>query len=1083
MLPAHDLKSGKSYTHEEYDEILEALCLRLLSNSTLQVIVMHRGSDGKRRFGPYRLVNIGLDDKTFTVRDANESVLINYDSLLHVDWAHSSNSGRSTSDDVARMSLELTARLSDTHAAQKAATEAQTELLKQQIEKRAREAALRAPVNTHKKMAEQFVDNWPCDHDDMRKFPRILLPPRMFGDSIGKASAGFDTNDTLQLLAQISHDALMIMKWNGPEHAEKRKALSSRLAGNTYVSWIILFWMGSDIEISHRDAWVLAVEDFLAKYPDKYKLRFKLMQAHVVGPHAGLMTDEEALKNGIKADIRGRIPELPEDTASKRSGLLLKLTKDTKDGKVSIISPSYSESVTATPPILSQTLSRRKSQKGGAPASPTNNAIPMPSSRSGDGPVASSTYYHRRIRAIRSYVKRGTGYVKVARRGGGNAEECSTIVEDNNVKTRHKDMRPGARVRDIVLDLVIRGIVAAFQFDAEVLFPDRVRTILDKGTAPERSALDSALGKKPCFAPVLVQGNHWVLLSMSPKEISITDSARTHTKDEAAQLAYKLKQKVPGLRGALVVTDRQWPQQDFGSADCAFFVARAVLRQISGMNINDAMVLLTRKDIDSMLPPTSKDLRKSLSSDVIHQFQVRMADYLKRPHPPLSAQHTQLVETSAVQRIIPTSHGPAAPISDSSSKAHTCSFGAHMGPDALCGASLNTRTTIQCCTCKVKFCAKHAATWNDKPTWKCQQCRPPSNTKGMQHDPTDHTMPPPSEETIAKAEADFLSGQESPLLAHQAGNLLDALQSLKEINLHPLARKGVSKDTRSDHQRMLGLLAEAPVYQRTWPIARVALDALERGRLKYRWSWPTMGTKMGRMEGALTRLPLYTQEKIQPVLLRFMQEWKDAVSHNARLTAQFRATGLPAASLEDIEKAILSAPTESIKALIILSWVFVARVGDMSQVKTDCLYLGTPKVDGSMEVQCHFERGKVIGKIDPYTLTTTVPAQWVSFLQTWHSKIKTPFLFHMDSLKKRQQLLASTRKHLRTIRDDLDLKSVRRGAAQKMADAKIDLEQIRYFTRHKDVSMLRRYLRFGRAESVETRKGAAAGLALSSKSS
>ena len=77
MFPAHDLKSGKIYTPEEYDEIIEALCLRLLSNAPLQVVVMHKGSDGKRRFGPSRLVNIGLDEKTFTVRDANESVVIN----------------------------------------------------------------------------------------------------------------------------------------------------------------------------------------------------------------------------------------------------------------------------------------------------------------------------------------------------------------------------------------------------------------------------------------------------------------------------------------------------------------------------------------------------------------------------------------------------------------------------------------------------------------------------------------------------------------------------------------------------------------------------------------------------------------------------------------------------------------------------------------------------------------------------------------------------------------------------------------------------------------------------------------------
>jgi len=241
--------------------------------------------------------------------------------------------------------------------------------------------------------------------------------------------------------------------------------------------------------------------------------------------------------------------------------------------------------------------------------------------------------------------------------------------------------------------------------------------------------------------------------------------------------------------------------------------------------------------------------------------------------------------------------------------------------------------------------------------------------------------------------------------------------------------------------------------------------------------------KMGRMEGALGRLALYTQERLQPVRIRFHQEWKDAVSHVARLTAQFRATGLPSATLTEIEKAIETAPTEDIKALIILSWAFVARCGDVAQVKTDCVFLHEPKTDGTMDVRIHFERGKVIGKIDPYSVTTAIPKEWAPFLQSWLSRKKTEFLFHMTSARQRRKLLDSLRQHLRTVREDLDARSIRRGAAQTMAHNKVPLEQIRYFTRHADLSMLRRYLKFGQAESEETRKGAAAGRALWSGSS
>ena len=565
------------------------------------------------------------------------------------------------------------------------------------------------------------------------------------------------------------------------------------------------------------------------------------------------------------------------------------------------------------------------------------------------------------------------------------------------------------------------------------------------------------------------------MLYITPNEIVIRDSARTHTLDEAKNVAHVLMQKVPALSKAKVVVDTHWAQQDYGSADCALFVIRAALQFISDIPAKDTMRFFSRKDLDEMLPGDGKTLKKKLNQDVLHQFHVRMANHLGRPHPPPPEIQEQPLKVQAG-----TEKSSPSPLNKL--LLHCC-FGEHLGVDATCGAVLNPKNAIQCCKCKALFCAKHASTWRDKATWKCQKCRPAHGTKGRLHDPTDYSMPPPSSQEVSKTEEDFRQGQESPLLAHQAGKLIDELQNLKDVRLHPLAFKGVSKESRQDHKRMLQLISEAPVYQRQWPIARVALDALERGRVKFKWGWTTMGTKMGRMEGALHRLPLYTHEKVSPVRLRFEQEWKDAVSHVARLMAQYRVTGLPSITPEEMDAAVLSATDEDVKALLILSWVFVARCGDMSQVKTDCLSVGDLNPKGYAEVRAHFERGKVIGKIDPYSLTTTVSKDWAVFLQAWLAKKKTTFLFQCPSAAHRKKLLAKARDHLRTIRDDLELKAIRRGAAQELAKQKVPLDQIRYFTRHKDVTMLRRYLKFGQAESEETRKGVEAGLKLLSKSS
>ena len=82
------------------------------------------------------------------------------------------------------------------------------------------------------------------------------------------------------------------------------------------------------------------------------------------------------------------------------------------------------------------------------------------------------------------------------------------------------------------------------------------------------------------------------------------------------------------------------------------------------------------------------------------------------------------------------------------------------------------------------------------------------------------------------------------------------------------------------------------------------------------------------------------------------------------------------------------------------------------------------------------------------------------------------FLFQQSSKAQRSKFLASVRDHLRTINPEYDLRGVRRGAAQTMAEHGASMTDIMYYTRHVDVAMLRRYLRYGKASSEETRKGA-----------
>ena len=176
--------------------------------------------------------------------------------------------------------------------------------------------------------------------------------------------------------------------------------------------------------------------------------------------------------------------------------------------------------------------------------------------------------------------------------------------------------------------------------------------------------------------------------------------------------------------------------------------------------------------------------------------------------------------------------------------------------------------------------------------------------------------------------------------------------------------------------------------------------------------------------------------------------------------------------------AIETATDPDMKAFLILLWTTIGRSGDVSQVKTSGLTLGKTNSSGDMSVKVYFERGKVIGKVDPYHVHTVIPAKWAKFLRQWLEGKTTVHLFQQPSKKARAKFLTSVRVHIRTVAPHCDLRSTRRGAAQMMAENGRPLEDILQFTRHTDLGMLRRYLRFGATDSAEAVRSRAAARAL-----
>jgi hypothetical protein len=136
------------------------------------------------------------------------------------------------------------------------------------------------------------------------------------------------------------------------------------------------------------------------------------------------------------------------------------------------------------------------------------------------------------------------------------------------------------------------------------------------------------------------------------------------------------------------------------------------------------------------------------------------------------------------------------------------------------------------------------------------------------------------------------------------------------------------------------------------------------------------------------------------------------------------------------------------------------------------------KTNNHWEISVLFRRGKVVGKIGPYTVNTQADLNWGSKLHAHLTATSTPHLFHFPTIANRNDFMTQVRTTLRRQNTALDVRSLRRGAAQKMAAERVPYREIMKFTKHKDEQMLKRYLRFGMALSEEGTRATAAASAL-----
>ena len=360
-----------------------------------------------------------------------------------------------------------------------------------------------------------------------------------------------------------------------------------------------------------------------------------------------------------------------------------------------------------------------------------------------------------------------------------------------------------------------------------------------------------------------------------------------------------------------------------------------------------------------------------------------------------------------------------------------------------------------------------------------QEGLPQGGSFSMPPDDPSKTESQPGDSANAPAKLGFQTGQGSPILAKTAGTLITFLCDNIRKLLHPLADKGITEESRREHQRLLLMVSRAPVEMHSWPIPRMILEVLERERKRQTWRWVTMENKSGQMAAAMSRLPQYTQGALPAIMLAHDPEWRDASRHIRRLSRRTMRTGLPSVTEAEIVRMIETAKDRDIKAMLILIRACAARSGDVSQLKTAGITLDgkvkNPQRGRRTNMSVFFEKGKVIGKLDPYHVHTAIPEMWAEWLLGFlEEKKASVYIFQMPSKAARQRFLDRVRAHVRTVAPLCDLRALRRGSAQNMAEKGLALTTILQFTKHTDIPMLRRYLRFGKTVSEESTRCQAA---------
>ena len=306
--------------------------------------------------------------------------------------------------------------------------------------------------------------------------------------------------------------------------------------------------------------------------------------------------------------------------------------------------------------------------------------------------------------------------------------------------------------------------------------------------------------------------------------------------------------------------------------------------------------------------------------------------------------------------------------------------------------------------------------------------------------------------------------ERGPFAAVAKGRFLANLK-IRDQKINDLAQRALAVSTVKAHKRMLRFLSRIPQKYQNLNLDRALEQYFLDTKREKRWLPTTMVVKMATAHGALRLLPLYAEKEL-PVLMRESPLWMSAMKAAARMAKQHPPTQPTAATWKEVEAAINREDQPAVRMALLLTWLTCGRGGDVLLLKPGNVELtGRETKEGIVKVMSvGFWKGKTVKTRGSYTVFTQPPP--AKLLEEWNAYHKS--VADQNYLFKGVKG-AQIKDALRRANPKLEQRSLRRGAIQALAATGLKDDELLHYSGHTNVTMLRRYLNFGKVSGEGTR--------------